>query len=146
MEVDLITESLWEPILNNLSKGMVGSMYKPLTCVNKNFNTILSGCVSKAAINKMTNHLLTLLKLFPNKDWNRNSLSMNPNITWEFVKTNPDKDWNWPELSGNPNITWEIVRDNPDRKWSWSFLLHSMLLTVFAKAKYILSTLIKIRF
>ena len=36
------------------------------------------------------------------------------NIFWETVNDNPDKDWNWECLSENPNITWEIVIDNLD--------------------------------
>ena len=54
------------------------------------------------------NDLLILLYLFPDKPWNWNGLSANPNITWEIVQENPDKPWDWSWLSENPNITWEI--------------------------------------
>ena len=57
-----------------------------------------------------TNDLLELLILFPNKEWNYKLLSINPNITWEFVKNNPDKPWDYYWLSANKSITWEIVK------------------------------------
>jgi hypothetical protein len=47
------------------------------------------------------NDLTKLLKLFPDKDWDYNILSRNPNITWEIVHANPDKQWNYAALSHN---------------------------------------------
>ena len=44
-----------------------------------------------------------------NVDWL--ALSINPNITFEFVKDNPDKPWNWTYLSQNPNITCDTVQN-----------------------------------
>ena len=35
--------------------------------------------------------------MFPN-----NTMSSNPNITWEHVEANPDIPWNYNFLSGNP--------------------------------------------
>jgi hypothetical protein len=32
-------------------------------------------------------------------DWGR--ISLNPNITWEFVQNNADKPWDWGYLSQN---------------------------------------------
>jgi hypothetical protein len=43
------------------------------------------------------------------------SLSLNPNITWDVVINNTDKPWNWYCLNNNPNITWDIVINNPDK-------------------------------
>jgi hypothetical protein len=34
------------------------------------------------------------------------------------VKNNPDKPWDWDWLSKNPNITFDIVKDNPDKPWN----------------------------
>ena len=39
-----------------------------------------------------------------------------------MIQSNPDKEWDWEYISWNPNITWEIVQDNPDRDWNWFFL------------------------
>lgn len=57
----------------------------------------------------MANHLVTLLKLYPDKLWNWQRLSCNLNITWEFVQAHLDWLWDWKWLSKNPNITWEII-------------------------------------
>ena len=50
------------------------------------------------------------------------SISENPNITWEIIKNNPDKPWVWDCLSRNPNITWEIIKNNLDKPWDWKVL------------------------
>ena len=41
------------------------------------------------------------------------------NHLYILLKLYPDKDWDWDEVSCNPNITWENVRDNPNQNWSW---------------------------
>lgn len=41
---------------------------------------------------------------------------------WNTIRDNPDKPWDWNYLSENPNITWEIVRDNPDKPWNYTDL------------------------
>ena len=47
------------------------------------------------------NHLYILLNLFPDKPWNYEYLSLNPNITYDIVQKNPDKSWNYYYLSQN---------------------------------------------
>ena len=69
--------------------------------------------------NFQLNHLTILLELYPNKDWNWDFLSQNPNITFEFILQHPDKDWDWGVLSENPNITFEQVLQNPDKPWDF---------------------------
>jgi hypothetical protein len=44
------------------------------------------------------------------------------NITFEIVKKYPDKPWNWDYLSCNPNITMDIVETYPDKPWNWACL------------------------
>ena len=68
------------------------------------------------------NHLQSLLKKFPNKDWNWARLSENPNITFQNVLDYPDKPWDWIMLSKNPNITFQNVLDYPDKPWDWDGL------------------------
>ena len=58
----------------------------------------------------------------PNKLWNWNWLSGNPNLTWDIVQTNLDKKWNWFNLSQNLNITWDIIQQNRDKPWDWNLL------------------------
>ena len=50
------------------------------------------------------------------------SLSSNPNITWDYVMENKDKKWSWSSLSENPIITMDIVIDNPDELWHYDCL------------------------
>jgi transposase len=79
----------------------------------------------------------------PNLPWIWNSLSSNPNITWQIVENNPHIAWNWgllkyviddvdkmietvPQtfwnfkcLSLNPNIQWETVKKHSTQQWRW---------------------------
>ena len=58
----------------------------------------------------------------PDKSWDWDEISGNPNISWKIVKDNPDKPWNWYHLSYNPNITLQYVKENPDKNWDWEWL------------------------
>src|SRR3954465_2989882 len=71
-------------------------------------------------IARYSNHLTTLLKMFPDKPWDWYGLSQNPNITWQAILDNLDKPWNWYYISHNPNITWKNIYDNLDKPWDWS--------------------------
>src|SRR5208337_2362322 len=94
---------LYEDILTLIfSNVTTGSTYKSLVTVCKYWNKIMISKFPKKYL-ELTNHLLTLLKLFPNKNWDWAWLSGNPNITFEIVKDNPDKNWDWACLSSNPN-------------------------------------------
>lgn len=101
-------------------------------------------------LHKDCNILTQVLRIFPRNAWDIQSLSRNPNITWDFVKENlssskaltwdwrglscnpaitwenvlsePNIPWDWVGLSSNPNITWEIVRTNPGYAWDWGKL------------------------
>ncbi len=65
------------------------------------------------------------------KFWDWNSLSANPNITFDIVLAHPDKPWNWYGLSQNPNITFDNVLAYPDKPWSFVNLSYN----TFSKAK-----------
>ena len=41
----------------------------------------------------------------------------------EMIKENPDKPWDWEEISCNPNITMEMIKENPDRPWNWNGII-----------------------
>ncbi len=49
----------------------------------------------------MSNELQRLILEFPDKPWDWDGLSRNPNITMKFVNSNPDKPWGWEWLSLN---------------------------------------------
>ena len=62
---------------------------------------------------------MEFIEKYPDKPWNWNLLSYNPNITMEFIDKYPDKPWNWKWISSNPNITMDIIDKYPDKPWSW---------------------------
>ena len=61
-------------------------------------------------------------------EWNWQTLSRHPNMTWDIIINNPSYPWNdyFGDLSQNPNITWDIIQNNPSPdghdgrcKWDW---------------------------
>jgi len=62
-------------------------------------------------------HLYVLLKLFPDKPWDWNSLSRNPGFTWNSARENLDKPLDWSTFSRNENVTLDIVYENPSLPW-----------------------------
>lgn len=50
--------------------------------------------------------------------WDYESMSYNPTLTWEMVKSNFDRPWKYEALSSHRNITWEIINANPTLNWS----------------------------
>jgi hypothetical protein len=60
---------------------------------------------------------------------------------FQFILDNPDKSWDYNLLSCNPNITWDIVRDNPDKHWCYDCLSGNKMIK--AKDKFITSYLQK---
>jgi hypothetical protein len=96
-----------------------GTTFKTILFTCKHWYTLQLKVIPEGK-NIFANHLLTLLKLFPDKPWNWYWVSRNPNITWEIISANPDKPWNWNEVSRNPNITCDMICANPDKPWNWS--------------------------
>jgi hypothetical protein len=58
--------------------------------------------------------LLNIINDNPNKKWDWEFISSNPNITWEIIEANLDLPWSWDYISQNPNITMEIIETNLD--------------------------------
>ena len=48
---------------------------------------------------------------------------------FQFIKNNPDKPWDWDYLSLNPNVTWDVVQANLDKPWVWDWLSENPNLT-----------------
>jgi hypothetical protein len=67
------------------------------------------------------------IKQTPDKPWNYDSLSQNPNITWDAVAANPDKAWDYDNLSWNPSITLDVVSANPDKPWNYNNLSSNLM-------------------
>ena len=68
------------------------------------------------------NELIRILEAFPEKPWNWEKLSRNPNITMEFVSHHLDKPWIWKYLSSNPGIKMEDISQHMDKPWNWLYL------------------------
>ena len=41
---------------------------------------------------------------------------------WNMIIKNPEKRWDWNDISKNPNITWDIIKKNPDKDWNWNLI------------------------
>ena len=59
-----------------------------------------------------------LLEKYPNKPWNWEWISYNPNITMEFIEKYPNKPWDWHWMSHNPNINMEMIEKHPEKTLS----------------------------
>ena len=68
-----------------------GSTWKSWILVCREFASMNS----KKQIHRFSNHITTLLSLYPAKPWDWYGLSCNPNITWDIVQANPEKPWYW---------------------------------------------------
>ena len=62
-----------------------------------------------------------LIDKYPDKPWDWPNLSLNKNITIQYILSRPDKQWDWACLSRYANITIKDVLNNPDKPWNWSF-------------------------
>lgn len=55
-------------------------------------------------------------------EWAYYYVSINPNLTWEFVRENPTVGWDWKEVSRHRCVTWDRVVENPNMPWSHKYL------------------------
>ena len=68
------------------------------------------------------------------KSLNWHSVCINPNLTAEMINRylNGNMYHAYESLSGNPNLTWDIVRNNIDKSWKWRlFLSNSNIIPIF---------------
>jgi len=116
--------------------------YKTLSSLNRLWYTISKN--HDYYIDRFSNHLATLMKLYPGKTWCIYSLSSNPNIDEDFVRknaniikrkpgvlnnlsANPAITWDmicsidipWTSISENPNITYDIYLANNTYAYNW---------------------------
>lgn len=71
-----------------------------------------------------------LLNAFPDKPWNADSLSGNPNITMKYVLTRPTNYWDWNQLSANSGMTINDVVEYPWKPWHWEWLSMNQSITM----------------
>ena len=64
---------------------------------------------------------------FGNNEWS--ALSMNQNISLEFIRKNIDKPWDWYNLTINNSITMEFIEEYPDKPWDYTHLIYNQNLT-----------------
>src|SRR5271155_857072 len=68
------------------------------------------------AVDRFSNHLQTLIKMYPHWKWNSRDLSCNPNIDWVFIKSHPElftpDGVYW--FEENPRITETVIIENLD--------------------------------
>lgn len=78
------------------------------------------------------NHLLTLIKFLPYKNWNGCLLSHNQNVTLDFVLKHPKIRWIWNSLSSNSRILKDITLSdfNKVTNWNWFKLNHNANLPI----------------
>jgi hypothetical protein len=80
-----------------------GTDYKSFCLVAKEWFKVLREMFDRGDV--FANHLLTLLKLFPDAKWNYVDLSGNPNMRMWYVLENSEKeDWYSHGLSANSGI------------------------------------------
>ena len=86
--------------------------------------------LEKQARTNVGKKLMKLIEANPNKHWNWQAISRNPNLIMEIIEANPDKPWNWQAISRNPNITMEIIEANPNKPWDWDYISRNPNLTM----------------
>ena len=77
-----------------------------------------------------------MIEKYPEKPWNWEYISYNPNITIEIIENNPEKPWDWYGISQNPNITMEMIDKYPDKPWDWNYISKNPNLTMEMIDKY----------
>ena len=68
------------------------------------------------------NLTLDLIDAHPDKPWYWYWISLNPNCTMDFIDAHPDKPWSWESISQNPNLTLDFIDAHPDKPWDWRWI------------------------
>jgi hypothetical protein len=99
-----------------------GRTYKALMFTCKQYSQVGAAeplyTDAKAAL---SNHLWTLIRMFPDAAWDWDRVAENPNTTWSMIQTDANRLKMYSALSRNPNITPDIVRNNPDIRWNFYY-------------------------
>jgi hypothetical protein len=103
---------------------MVRTNHMEILFNNEAFNSKYSSTIGNFAYNECLTIDMVLKNL--DKDWDYDSLSENPTITFEMILQNKDIiQWNWAYVSANNNITLEMVKEHPELPWDTVNLLEN---------------------
>ena len=100
---------LLKTALNKLNSNFIKVIYSIL------FNKIKSNFQKR-------NPVFYLIEKYIDKPWDWKCLSLNPNITPDFIEKHIDKPWDLYSLARNPNIlniTPDFVEKHIDKPWNW---------------------------
>ena len=78
---------------------------------------------------------MEIIEKYPNKPWDWEIISENPNLTMEFIEKYPT--WDWEIISENPNLTMEFIEKYPNKPWNWRFISRNPNITMKIIEKYI---------
>src|SRR5271154_1494345 len=95
-----------------------GATYKATTLVCQQWHTICAG-EFRWMIAAYSNHLMTLIKMFPDKNWNWQTVASNPNLPLGEITGYDKAQWDYEEVIYNPNMTWECIKNNLSRFGYW---------------------------
>ncbi len=95
-----------------------GSAYKTVITVCKEWGKIIAD-LYPCADTDFSNHLLTLMKLFPEYGWDECLLLSNPSMNWEYIFAMPEYPDKWENICRNPSITWENILTIPNYEKYW---------------------------
>ena len=79
-----------------------------------------------------------IVEEYPNAKWNWIQLSLNPAISFEFIKSHPELPWNIKALTLNKNITTDIIDQHQSYNWDY----HNICANPNITFDYILNTMI----
>ena len=48
----------------------------------------------------------------------------------EYIESNPDKPWNWEYVSLNPNLTLKMLNNHTDKPWDWRNMTYNPCLMI----------------
>ena len=91
-----------------LSYINTGVDYKAACLVCKRWFGIVSILFDRGDV--FADHLMTLLTLYPDADWNYDKLSENPKLKMWYVMEHSTKPWNMYAIETHPNYTMEYIR------------------------------------
>jgi hypothetical protein len=117
-----------------------GALYKLLISINTKIYKI---GITFNAEDSLTNHLWTLIKLYPTKKWNRDAILENPNTALNLLNhdifSELTSDWYQFHLSNNPNLTFDFIQTH-DYAWNlWGLIQNKNI-----PLQYLLNTNFKV--
>ena len=80
---------------------------------------------------------MDIIEKSPDKPWDWEDISDNPNITMEIIEKHPEKSWKWAAISINPNITMEDIEKYPEKPWAWYRISRNPNITIDFIEKHI---------